>query len=160
MNMNFNEQEISSLFALFDIYGYGYINYEEFMLSVRGQIHPRRRQLIAWAWYSIDYNKEGFVDPEEVIGRFNAAMHPDVKSAFKTPQECFRDFMKAFEVSGEIPGKVSRMEFENYYYNVSASIERDEYFEQLMRYVWNLNESTLGSGNFYRRYNVVHQVTI
>lgn len=50
MNMNFHEQEISELFAMFDIYGYGYINYDEFMLAVRGQIHPRRRQLIAWAW--------------------------------------------------------------------------------------------------------------
>jgi len=156
MNMNFSEQEMSALFALFDIYGYGYINYDEFMFAVRGQIHPRRRQLIAWAWYTIDYNKEGCVDPEEVIGRYNAAMHPDVKSNFKNPQECFRDFLKAFEVSGEIPGKVSRVEFENYYYNVSASIERDEYFEQLMRWVWNLNDNSPGWGNFFRRYNVVH----
>lgn len=156
MNMEFSDQEISDLFAMFDIYGYGYINYDEFMFAVRGQIHPRRRQLIAWAWYNIDYNKEGWVDPEDVIGRFNASMHPDCKSGFKTPQECFRDFLKAFEVSGEIPGKVSRLEFENYYYNVSASVERDDYFEQLMRFTWNLDYNNGGS-DFFRRYNVMHQ---
>lgn len=144
------------MFAMFDIYGYGYINYDEFMFAVRGQIHPRRRQLIAWAWYTIDYNKEGWVDPEEVIGRFNASMHPDCKSGFKTPQECFRDFLKAFEVSGEIPGKVTRMEFENYYYNVSASVERDDYFEELMRYTWNLDYNSPGMSDMFRRYQVTH----
>ena len=44
MNMEFSDQEISDLFAMFDIYGYGYINYDEFMFAVRGQIHPRRRR--------------------------------------------------------------------------------------------------------------------
>lgn len=155
MNFQFDDQEMSMLFSLFDVYGYGYMNYEEFMMCCRGQIHPRRRQLIAWAWYTIDYNKEGWVDPEEIIGRFNSAMHPDCKSGFKTPQECFRDFMKAFEVSGEIPGKVTRMEFENYFYNVSASVERDEYFEDLMRSCWNLDYNN--AGDFFARYRVMHQ---
>ena len=61
MNMNFHEQEISELFAMFDIYGYGYIKYDEFMLAVRGQIHPRRRQLIAWAWYFFFFFKSHLV---------------------------------------------------------------------------------------------------
>jgi hypothetical protein len=34
-----------------------------------------------------------------------------------------------------VDGKVTKNEFENYYYNVSAAIDRDEYFELMMRNV-------------------------
>lgn len=155
MNFQFSDRECSMLFSLFDIYGNGYMNYEEFMICCRGHIHPRRRQLIAWAWYTIDYNKEGWVDPQEIIGRYNCAMHPDCKSGFKSSQECFRDFLKAFEVSGEVPGKVTRMEFENYYYNVSASVERDDYYEELMRCCWDLDYNN--AGDFFSRFRVMNQ---
>jgi len=152
LNLNFSDQDYSELFAYFDIYGYGYIDYEEFILCVRGPIHPRRRQLISMAWFTIDYNKEGSVDPEDVIGRYDSTQHPDVTSGVKSAQEVFRDFLKAFEVSGELEGKVTRKEFENYYYNVSASIERDDYFEIMMRNVWRLGGNSWNN----RRYRVTH----
>jgi Ca2+-binding EF-hand superfamily protein len=156
LNLNFPDHESSELFAFFDTYGYGYIDYEDFILNIRGPIHPRRRQLISTAWFTVDYNKEGAVDPEEVIGRYDASQHPDVRSGVKSSQEVFRDFLKAFEVSGELEGKVTRKEFENYYYNVSASIDRDDYFEQVMRYTWRLNDRW--GENYWpgRRYRVTH----
>jgi len=152
LNLNFSDQEFSQLFAFFDCYNNGFIDYEEFILSVRGPMHPRRRQLVSMAWYYIDFNKEGYVDPEEVIGRYDATQHPDVKSGAKSSQDVFRDFLKAFEVGGEMEGKVTRKEFENYYYNVSSSVERDDYFESMMRNVWHLH----GQNWPNRRYQVVH----
>jgi Ca2+-binding EF-hand superfamily protein len=152
LNLNFSDQEFSQLFAFFDNYGNGYIDYEEFILCLRGHVNWRRRQLIAMAWYYVDFNKEGRVDPEEIIGRYDATQHPDVRGGAKSAQEVFRDFLKAFEVSGEIEGKVTRKEFENYYYNVSASIERDDYFETMMRNCWHLS----GQNWPGQRYKVVH----
>jgi calcyphosin len=140
LNLSVDEEEASKLFALFDIYGYGYMNYEELIVASRGRLHPHRRELIANAWHSIDRGDKGAVDPEEVIERYNALLHPDVKTNFKNPQECFLDFLRAFEVGREISGKVSRIEFENYHYNLSASIERDEYFDDIMCSCWGLNE--------------------
>lgn len=36
---------------------------------------------------------------------------------------------------------VTRDEFEEYYNNVSCSIDRDDYFEQMMNSAWNLDGS-------------------
>jgi len=38
-------------------------------------------------------------------------------------------------------GIVTRAEFEEYYNNVSASIDRDDYFTQMMTSAWNLDNS-------------------
>ena len=35
--------------------------------------------------------------------------------------------------------KITREEFNMYYSNISASIENDEYFEQMMESAWNLS---------------------
>lgn len=67
-NLNFNEQEISTLFYFFDCNEKNFIDYEEFMLGVRGPISPRRRDLVDRAWQQVDINGEGIVEPEDIIG--------------------------------------------------------------------------------------------
>jgi len=138
-NLNFNDQEIATLFYFFDSYEKSYIDYDEFMLGVRGPVSPKRRELIEKAWQQIDINGEGVVTPEEVIDRFDPTQHPDVKNGIKKAQDVFRDFMRAFEVGSDIENKVTRSEFENYYFNVSASIDRDEYFEIMIRNAWHFS---------------------
>jgi hypothetical protein len=47
--------------------------------------------------------------------------------------------MKIFlQVGGEVEGKITRNEFETYYFNVSASIDRDDYFELMIRNAWRI----------------------
>jgi hypothetical protein len=50
------------------------------------------------------------------------------------------EFLETFDVGGEIEGKVTRAEFENYYANVGECIESDEDFETLLKGVWNLDK--------------------
>ena len=38
------------------------------------------------------------------------------------------DFLRVFDVSTEVEGKVTRNEFENYYFNLSASIGKFQLF--------------------------------
>jgi len=138
-NLNFNDQEVSTLFYFFDNYEKNFIDYEEFLLGVRGPINHFRRELIEKAFQQIDINGEGVVSPEEIIDRFDPTQHPDVKNGLKKAQEIFRDFMRSFEVGGEVEGKITKNEFLNYYYNVSAAIDRDDYFEILLRNSWHFS---------------------
>ncbi|KAJ1420826.1 hypothetical protein B484DRAFT_452933, partial [Ochromonadaceae sp. CCMP2298] len=49
------------------------------------------------------------------------------------------EFLSTFEVGGiKGDGIVTRKEFANYYANLSASIDNDEYFELMMRNAWHL----------------------
>lgn len=138
-NLNFNDQEISTLFYFFDNSDKNYIDYEEVLLALRGPVNHFRRELMEKAFQQIDINGECVVTPEDLIGRFDPSQHPDVKNGTKKAQEVFREFLKSFEVGGEVEGKITKNEFFSYYYNVSASIDRDEYFEILIRNSWHFS---------------------
>ena len=69
---------------------------------------------------------------------YNAKNHPDVKSGKKTEDEILSDFLETFDVHRSMSagdelskahdGKVTLNEFMDYYSNVSASIDDDQYF--------------------------------
>jgi hypothetical protein len=42
-------------------------------------------------------------------------------------------------VRGEVDGKVTRQEFTNYYSNISASIDNEDYFELMIRNAWHIS---------------------
>ena len=45
-------------------------------------------------------------------------------------------------------GRVSLQEFMDYYSNVSASIDNDEYFQLMLTNAWNLNNKQYSKGVF------------
>jgi hypothetical protein len=50
-----------------------------------------------------------------------------------------REFLDTFDVGGEVDGKVTRQEFMNYYHNLSASIDNEDYFELMIRNAWHIS---------------------
>ena len=50
-----------------------------------------------------------------------------------------REFLDTFDVGGVKDGKVTPEEFCNYYANVSASIDNDDYFELMIRNAWHIS---------------------
>ena len=87
----------------------------------------------------IKNNGDGIVDPAEVMNKFDASQHPDVIAGKKTSEEIMQDFLDTFDVGGEVDGKVTRQEFTNYYHNLSASIDNDDYFELMIRNAWHIS---------------------
>jgi len=91
------------------------------------------------AFEIIDDDGNGFVEPSDIVDKYSADKHPDVISGDKTPEEVMREFLDTFDVGGEKDGKVTRNEFENYYKNISSSIDNDDYFELMMRNAWHIS---------------------
>jgi len=89
----------------------------------------------------------GFIDINDIRGVYTADKHPDVIAGKKTEQQILQEFLETFETAhnmrnSEAPDHiVTKEEFEEYYNNVSASIDRDDYFEQMMNSAWNLDGS-------------------
>lgn len=138
-NLDFTDQEITTLFYLFDVYDKNYLDYDEFMINIRGPVSERRRMLIEKAFQLLDFEGRGMIYPEDLIERYDANNHPDVKSGVRKSQDVFRDFLRSFDVSTEIDGMITHGEFENYYLNMAASIERDDYFEQVLCNAWRMS---------------------
>ncbi|RYH16806.1 EF-hand domain-containing protein, partial [archaeon] len=90
-------------------------------------MNARRKKLIAMAFTVVDKSGNGEVEIEDIVNVYNATKHPDVISGRRTEDEVLREFLDTFDVGGVKDGKVTREEFENYYANISASIDDDDY---------------------------------
>jgi Ca2+-binding EF-hand superfamily protein len=134
-----SEQDCRQLFNHFDRNGSGDVDYEEFLITLRGPMSERRKQLVGMAFSKMDKDGNGFVDPEDIVDTYDASKHPDVLAGKKSADEVFREFLDTFDVGGEKDGKVTRNEFQNYYANVSSSIDDDDYFELMIRNAWHIS---------------------
>eukprot|EP01038_Epipyxis_sp_PR26KG_P014278 gene14278-19155_t len=130
--------QIKLLFEKFDKDGGG-ITYDEFLVTLRGELNERRRQLVLLAFEILDKDKSGVVTIEDIKSSYNAKKHPDVIAGKRTENEILAEFLDTFEVGGTKDGKVTPSEFIAYYGNVSSSIDLDDYFELMIRNAWHIS---------------------
>jgi hypothetical protein len=111
----------------------------------------RRLALVNQAFASLDTQGRGEVEAEDIAKSYTASKHPDVVSGRKTQEAVLREFLETFDVGGEVDGKVTRQEFQNYYANVSSSIDNDDYFELMIRNAWHISGGTGSAANSANR---------
>lgn len=70
---------------------------------------------------------------QDLAGVYDTSKHPDVLEGRMTPEECLADFAKQWDDENAPDGKITPKEFLEYYKDISASIDRDDYFELMMR---------------------------
>jgi Ca2+-binding EF-hand superfamily protein len=142
--IGFNPEQSEKIFGVFDRDGSGAIDYEEFLRGVRGEMNEFRKNLTGKAFKIMDKDGSGTLDIDDIRQRYNAKHHPDVKAGKKTEDEILYEFLDTFEThhsnapGDSRDGKVSPMEWIEYYNNVSMSVDRDDYFELMMNNAWNL----------------------
>eukprot|EP00180_Rhodochaete_pulchella_P000135 Plantae.Rhodophyta-Rhodochaete_pulchella.ctg1088.p1 GENE.Plantae.Rhodophyta-Rhodochaete_pulchella.ctg1088~~Plantae.Rhodophyta-Rhodochaete_pulchella.ctg1088.p1 ORF type:complete len:133 (+),score=30.27 Plantae.Rhodophyta-Rhodochaete_pulchella.ctg1088:295-693(+) len=87
---------------------------------------------------------------------YDVSENPDVASGKLTVEEALAEFMSQWE-GGKADGKITKDEFLDYYKDVSASIDEDDYFELMIRNAWHISG---GEGAYEntanRRVLVVH----
>ena len=142
------------MFNAFDLNRDGSIDYDEFLRIIRGDLTPGRLALVRRAYQKLDRDGSGVVDINDIKDVYNASKHPDVISGKKTENQIFNEFLQTFEMHHNImngtqaDGQVTLDEFVEYYTNISASIDNDEYFALMMNNSWNLS----GDASTYKKY--------
>ena len=145
-------EECRKLFDLFDINGDDSISYDELMRSVIVEMSPIRKALVKKAFDKLDDNKNGILELDDIKRFYNAKQHPDVKARKKTEDEVLGEFIDTFELHHSLKHpdqkdrKITPKEFQEYYNNVSASIDNDQYFELMITNAWNLNNTSYKKG--------------
>ena len=143
--LGFSEGEINKLFAHFDYDRSGLIEYDEFLRTIRGPMNANRKRIVQQAFACLDKDGSGLIDLNDIRGVYKADRHPDVLSGKKTEQQILQEFLETFETAHNMRNStnpdhtVTKEEFEEYYNNVSASIDNDEYFSLMMNNAWNLD---------------------
>lgn len=136
---NLTDKAIKHLFSYFDKDDSGSITYDEFLNGVRGVMNQRRRGLVHMAFNVLDKDRSGEIDLNDIKGVYNASAHPDVVMEKRTEEEILLEFIENFQTGKDKDDIVTAKEFEEYYANVSASIDDDDYFELMIRNAWHIS---------------------
>ena len=129
--LGFSEGELATLFRVFDYDHSGVVEYDEFLRTIRGPMNPTRKGYVAKAFAILDKDHSGFVNIDDIRGVYTAKTHPDVLAGKKTEDQILQEFLETFETAHSMRDNnapdhiVTKDEFDEYYNNISASIDDD-----------------------------------
>ena len=75
---------------------------------------------------------------EDIARLYDVSRHPDVINGLKEPKDLYLDFMSKWDTQ-VADGIITFEEFLDYFGDVSASIDSDEYFATMMKNAWKLD---------------------
>lgn len=129
--------ECDAIFRFFDVDQSGFIDYNEFMTVVKGELSERRKKVVHEAFNSLDVSGDGKLSAEDIRQRYRTFAHPDVRAGVRTEEEVFSEFLNHFDTI-QADCEISLTEFEKYYETLSAMVGNDDLFETMVRNTWHL----------------------
>lgn len=115
----------------------GFIDIDELLVGIRGDLNERRQRLVDMVFNMLDRDGSGEITIDEMLDRFDFTQHPEVKEGKKTAREAMKEFIRTWD-RADGDGIVTHDEFCDYYKEVSASVDGDDYFELMIRNAWRI----------------------
>lgn len=96
------------------------------------------------AFNVLDKDRSGTIELSDIRDVYNGRSHPDVIQGKRSEDEVLLEFLQSFgggqrKLGAKFDGQVTFEEFADYYSNISASIDRDDYFELMIRNSWHIS---------------------
>ncbi len=130
--------EFERIFKFFDKNNDGKISYDEFISGLRGEtLNQRRRALVQLAFKKLDKTGDGVATVEDLKVNYDVSFHPKFKNGQMSKEAILSEFLSQWDTLKK-DGVVQYDEFEDYYKDVSASIDDDDYFELMIRNAWHI----------------------
>ena len=148
--------DVDVLLKHFDRDGSGTISLTEFFRALRGHMPKRRVELVRQAYKILDVNGDENITLEELARAYDVSGHPAVKKGEKTPEQVLKEFSASWDKNPD--GNITWAEWLDYYSDISAGIELDDYFELMMRNCWHISGGTgVAANTTCRRVLVTHK---
>jgi Ca2+-binding EF-hand superfamily protein len=137
--VHLHKAEIDELFKLFDVDNSGAVSYDEFLKGIRGTMGPERVALVKLAFGQLDQRGRGVVTLEDIARIYDVSGNPLVKAGKLSKTDALRAFMSQWHLAQKkYTDDVTLDDFIEYYDWISASIDRDDYFELMIRNAWHI----------------------
>jgi Ca2+-binding EF-hand superfamily protein len=134
--IHLTDAQTDCLFDSFDRDSNGQVNFDELLVALRGELNENRLSWIKAAYNKLDKNGDGLVKLDDIAQIYDASEHPEVKQG-RPAEEAYMEFMSLWDTQ-VADGIVTFEEFCQYFRDVSASIDTDEYFAVMMKNAWKL----------------------
>lgn len=103
-------------------------------LTSQSPMNNRRKALVKLAFNVIDKDGSGTLEANDLLDVYDVSKHPDFLSKRKSKDLILKEFLDAFVIGGMKPGgTISLEQFDDYYANIGACIDSDDYFELMIR---------------------------
>jgi hypothetical protein len=87
------------------------------------------------AYEKLDVNKDGLVKLDDIAKIYDVSKHPEIVNGTMAAKDVYLQFMSLWDT--QVPdGIITFDEFCDYYRDVSANIDNDEYFGVMMQSAW------------------------
>ncbi|CAM9455966.1 unnamed protein product [Ectocarpus sp. 6 AP-2014] len=135
--------DIEKIMGFFDRDVVGRIIIHEFHRGLRGNMPKRRQLVVKGAYERLSANFGGSVTMDVIHRCYDPASHPDVASGRLSPDEAFDDVTSALrrrddDSSNENIEQMAVLfcDFMDYFRDLSAAIENDDYFQAVTLNAW------------------------
>ena len=96
-DIHLSDEQVQVLIKHFDRDNSGTVNFDEFLVALRGDLNENRLAWIKQAYDKLDINKDGQVTLDDIARIYDVSQHPDVVQGKKTPEEAYREFMSMWD---------------------------------------------------------------
>lgn len=138
MEITMSNADFDNVKKYFDKDGNGSVTVKEFVGALRGEVNERRTAMIARVFQSIDRTGDGSVTIEDLRALYDVGGVEGVDAGQEHEDRALEGFMKQWETY-ECDGSVSLDEFIEYYHDISALIDSDNYFEWMLKAAWKID---------------------
>jgi len=146
--VHLSKAEIEELFKLFDVDNSGSITYDEFLKGIRGTMGLARVEMVKLAFAQLDQRGKGVVTLEDIARIYDVSGNPLVKAGKMSKVDALKAFMSLWHLSDKKhTDDITLEDFLEYYDWISASIDRDDYFELMIRNAWHIEGGEGWSAN-------------
>ena len=164
-NINIAREEIFEFFEFLDKEHKGLIKYNDLIMILINNVNEDRIILIQNLFDKIRKGKE-YILLNDIKKYFNPDKYPDVLEQKKTSDEIAFDFIDSLEIFKEyninlknesiINGIMTYNDFENYFKEISLSINDDKIFDYIINFCWEVDDrlNNYGNKNGYQNDNI------
>ena len=158
-----SDVEINNLFNYFDKDASGYIDYDDFVSGVCGNLNKLRKNVLKQVFEKLDKDGKGYVTVGQLRREYNPKEHPLVRQGKRTEDEILAEFLDVLEYhfnlliekgdnSVDVNGiKVDFDDFCDFYKNISVCIDDDNFFEVMVLSEWGIKKD--GKSLYQRTWN-------
>jgi len=132
-----SKQEANALLDYMDTNRDGTLDFNEFLVAIRGEMNATRKAQTDKAFAKFDRDGSGSINASDLKGVYNASAHPKVLKGQMTEDQVFQEFLQSFADANK-DGVITKQEWDEYYNSVSANIDDDQHFVELMKSCWKL----------------------
>ena len=112
----------------------GLLEWRKFMASVRGgAMSDARGAVVASVFLGMSKDGGATVSADDLAYYFNGKAHPLCQVADLSVQDALAHMMMSCSVRGQMPTSLTLEQFSEYYNDLSAAVDDDAYFEDVVR---------------------------